>query len=46
MEKISNRDLTEINGGGISLTAVLGITALVTFLLGVFDGYVNPQECN
>lgn len=46
MEKLSDKELSKISAGGLSLGAALGIIAGITFLLGVFDGYVNPKKCN
>ncbi len=46
--KLTNAELTQVSGGAFSLrTALLaGIAGLITFLIGVMDGYTNPQKCN
>lgn len=40
--------LFEIKGGAVSLKAAIlaGIAGLITFLIGVVDGYMNPLKCN
>lgn len=45
--KITEENLRKINGGGFfSLGFICGVGALITFLIGVVDGYVRPLECN
>ena len=46
MQKLSKEEMMNIKGGGISVWVILGIGALVTFLVGVIDGIVNPLDCN
>lgn len=46
MNKISDIELQEINGGGISWGIAVGIVAAVTFIVGVIDGYTNPLKCH
>ena len=43
MNKISNNELKQINGGGFGLGLLIG--GLATFLIGVIDGYVRPLKC-
>ena len=38
--------MLRIKGGGISVWAMLGIGALVTFVAGVIDGIVRPLSCS
>lgn len=45
MDKLNNEKLKDINGGGISIGAALGIGALAVFIIGVIDGFVNPEKC-
>jgi len=46
MKKVEEKELYEINGGGFSWGVAAGIVAAVTFVIGVIDGYVNPNKCN
>ncbi len=45
---LNEAELYTIKGGAFSLkTAILvGIGGLITLLVGVIDGYMNPQKCN
>ena len=43
MEKISNNELKQINGGGFGLGLLFG--GLATFIIGIIDGYVRPLKC-
>ena len=45
MKPLEKEELRKIRGG-ISEGAILGITAIVVFLLGALVGYENPGECN
>ena len=39
-----SKELKKINGG-FSLTTLIGVSALVAFIAGVIDGFVNPIPC-
>ena len=41
--QLTNNELLNITGGGLSLLA--GIGALFTFIIGVIDGYIRPEKC-
>lgn len=43
---INNNELKQIKGGGISFGAGLFFAGIVTFLIGLVDGYVRPLACN
>ena len=43
MEKITNNELKQINGGGLGLGLLLG--GLATFIIGIIDGYVRALKC-
>lgn len=45
MMEISQEELKKIKGGGISMFAVAGITALTIFITGIIDGIVHPRGC-
>ncbi len=42
---MSKNELLAVTGGGISLSALAGIGAAITFLIGVIDGYLRPTKC-
>lgn len=46
MHNLTNNELKQIKGGGISVGAGLLIAAGVVFVIGVIDGYVRPLSCN
>lgn len=46
MHNLTNNELKQIKGGGVSLGVGLLIAAGVIFLIGVIDGYVRPLSCN
>jgi lactobin A/cerein 7B family class IIb bacteriocin len=45
MNIISDKELKIINGGAISFGTALIIGGIVTFLIGVLDGFVRPLRC-
>lgn len=45
MKKINEEKLKEINGGGISFGATLFFGGLITFFIGLIDGYTRPLAC-
>ena len=48
MQKLSIKEMKNINGGGVSgvITAIFGIGSFIAFLAGVLDGYTRPIRCN
>ena len=45
MKVVSEEELKSINGGfNTTLAIVLGVVA--TFIIGIFNGYTNPEKCN
>ncbi len=44
MKTLNEKELKEINGGW-SLSALLGIGSIFTFLIGIVDGYLRPLSC-
>jgi lactobin A/cerein 7B family class IIb bacteriocin len=46
MNTLTNKELTEINGGGFNWYAIAALGALGAFFAGVVDGIMNPQPCN
>lgn len=45
MRKLKEKELKNITGGGISIGLGITIGAIVTFLIGLVDGYVRPLAC-
>lgn len=48
MKELKEQELEKINGG-FSYTIALTIGVIVTFVIGIFNGYVNEDEggvCN
>ena len=46
MKNINDNELKSITGGGVNISAIIGIAAGITFLIGVIDGIVRPLKCN
>lgn len=46
MRNLTDNELKNISGGGISIGAILGIGACITFLIGLIDGIIRPLKCN
>ncbi len=46
MNILTDNELMDVKGGGISLGAAALIVLGVTFLIGVIDGYIRPFSCN
>lgn len=45
MEVLKNKDLIEVKGGS-KFGLIIGVTAVITFIVGVIDGIVRPLKCN
>lgn len=43
---LENNELQEITGGGIKYGIAAIIGGILTFLVGVVDGYLRPLSCN
>ncbi len=45
MRELRNEEMKNIDGGAdpVVVTSVIGV--VVTFLIGVFHGYFNPESC-
>lgn len=45
MRVVTEEELKSINGGfNTTLAVVLGVVA--TFIIGIINGYTNPEKCN
>ena len=45
MKRITEEELKRIKGGEFTSWMGLGIAAVIVFLSGVIDGFVNPKTC-
>ncbi len=45
MVKVEDYELEKIDGG-FSWGVAAGIVAGIVFIIGIIDGYCNPQKCN
>jgi hypothetical protein len=44
---LEKNELIKTTGvGDIRYSIIIGVGGLITFLIGVFSGYVNPKKCN
>ena len=43
---MSKEELLEIKGGVSKGLIIGGVGILITFLIGLFDGYMRPLSCN
>lgn len=43
---LSKEELLKIKGGGINISLAASIGAIITFIAGIIDGYVNPIKCS
>ena len=44
--KLSNDELYSVSGGGIGWGIAGLIAGIITFVVGVIDGYMRPLKCN
>ncbi len=46
MSGISNEQMKQVRGGSINWGLMAGISAVASFVIGIFDGWTNPKKCN
>jgi lactobin A/cerein 7B family class IIb bacteriocin len=44
--ELNNNELFKVYGGFTNIGAISIVSALVAFIAGLVDGYINPQKCN
>ena len=44
--ELNNNELFKINGGFTQIGGLTIASAIIAFLAGLIDGYINPQKCN
>lgn len=45
MNILANSELKNIYAGGVKIGIVAAIVGVVTFVVGVVDGYLRPLKC-
>ncbi len=43
--ELTEKEMYEINGGGISWGLLAGLASTVVFVIGALSGYTNPTKC-
>lgn len=46
MKELSKKELSNIQGGAFNVGIALAVTAAITFIAGIIDGYVRPLACH
>jgi lactobin A/cerein 7B family class IIb bacteriocin len=46
MKYLNDEELKNISGGGIGLNLIIGISVVITFVIGLIDGIARPLSCN
>lgn len=46
MNRLEEKELEQVQAGGVSWGLFAGIAAAITFVVGIIDGYTNPTKCN
>lgn len=46
MKNLNEKELKEINGGGLGVWSIAGIIAGAIFIIGLLDGIARPLKCN
>lgn len=46
MIELNEKEMLDIDGGSIGWGTIALIAAGITFIIGIIDGYINPQKCN
>ena len=45
MKEICDKELLNVNGGGVNIGIIFAIAAGATFIISVIDGIVRPLKC-
>ena len=46
MREINKKEMLSIEGGADPVLVTAIVSAIVTFIVGIFSGYSNPKRCN
>lgn len=44
--ELTTEELSVVTGGAVNAGVYLAIGGLITFIIGVIDGYLRPLSCN
>jgi len=44
--ELTQNEMYNVSGGGVSWGIVAGIAAAVVYLIGCLNGYTNPNKCS
>ena len=44
--ELTDNEMKEINGGGITWGTVAVGGGIIAFIIGIVSGYTNPSKCN
>ncbi len=44
--KLNEKQMLDVNGGAVKWGVIAGFGAFASFVIGVIDGWMNPQKCN
>ena len=43
--RLTDNELKQINGGGLSIGTGFLFGGIITFIIGFMDGYIRPLKC-
>ena len=46
MIELNKEELKEINGGFTTLYKIIFVGGIITFIIGLIDGFTRPLKCN
>lgn len=46
MQNLNHEEMQQVKGGAVRWGVIAGIGAFASFIIGVVDGWINPQKCN
>ena len=46
MRELKKEEMKTVEGGANSILVTSIVTAVITFIVGIFYGYSNPKPCN
>ena len=46
MRELRKEEMIKIEGGGNGMFITAAVIGIITFVIGILHGYVNPKSCN